>query len=94
MLGIRCILRDSNRIGVQFPFTDLDVALPVFAIAANSGDPAIKQPNWRNARKAHDAVLHLLSRLTPTNEKLQFIKEKLSALRLRLRQSAKYSNLD
>jgi hypothetical protein len=54
------------------------------AIAANSRDPAIKQRNGRNARKAHDAVLHLLSQLTPTNEELQFIKEKLSALRLRL----------
>jgi hypothetical protein len=54
------------------------------AIAANSGDPAIKQRNWRNARNVHDAVLHLLSRLTPTNEELQFIEEKLSALRLRL----------
>jgi hypothetical protein len=84
MHGIRCILRDSNRIGVQFLFTDLDVALSFLAIAASSGDPAVQQRNWRNARKAHDAVLHLLSRLTPTNEEVQFIKEKLSALRLRL----------
>ncbi len=84
MLGIRCILRDSNRIGVQFLFTDLEVALSFLAIAATSGDLAIKQRNWRNARKAHDAVLHLLSRLTPTNEELQLINERLSALRLRL----------
>ena len=84
MHGIRCILRDSNRIGIQFLFTDLDVALSFLAIAANSGDPAIKQRNWINARKAHDAVLHLLSRLTPTNEELQLINERLSTLRLRL----------
>ena len=60
MHGIRGILRDSNRIGIQFLFTDLDVALSFLAIAANSGDPAIQRRNWRNARKAHDAVLHLL----------------------------------
>jgi hypothetical protein len=84
MHGIRCILRDSNRIGIQFLFTDLEVALSFLAIAATSGDLAIKQRNWRNARKAHDAVLHLLSRLTPTNEELQLINERLSALRLRL----------
>jgi hypothetical protein len=84
MHGIRCILRDSNRIGVQFLFTDLEVALSSLAIAATSGDLAIKQRNWRNARKAHDAALHLLSRLTPTNEELQRINERLSALRLRL----------
>ena len=84
MHGIRCILRDSNRIGVQFLFTDLDVALSFLAIAANCGDPAIKLRNWRNARKAHDAVRHLLLRLTPTTEELQLINERLSALRLRL----------
>ena len=84
MHGIRCILRDSNRIGVQFLFTDLDVALSFLAIAANCGDPAIKLRNWRNARKAHDAVRHLLPRLTPTTEELQLINERLSALRLRL----------
>jgi hypothetical protein len=84
MHGIRCILRDSNRIGVQFLFTDLEVALSFLAIAATSGDLAIKQRNWRNARKAHDAVRHLLLRLTPTNEELQFINERLSALRLML----------
>ena len=84
MHGIRCILRDSNRIGVQFLFTDLEVALSFLAIAATSGDLAIKQRNWRNARKAHDAVRHLLPRLTPTNEELQLINERLSALRLRL----------
>ena len=38
MYGIRCILRDSNRIGVQFLFTDLDVALSFLTIAAASGD--------------------------------------------------------
>ena len=85
MHGVRCVLRDSNRIGVQSLFTDLDVALSFLAIAANSGDPAIKQRNWRNARKAHDAVLHLLARFTPTNEELQSINEKLSELRLRLK---------
>ena len=53
-------------------------------IAATSGDLAIKQRNWRNARKAHDAVRHLLPRLTPTNEELQFIIERLSAMRSRL----------
>jgi hypothetical protein len=84
MHGIRRILRDSNRIGIQFLFTDLDVALSFLTIAATSGNLAIKQRNWRNARKAHDAVLHLLPRLTPTNEELQFINERLSALRLRL----------
>ena len=84
MHGIGCILRDSNRIGIQFLFTDLDVALSFLTIAATSGNLAIKQRNWRNARKAHDAVLHLLPRLTPTNEELQFINERLSALRLRL----------
>jgi hypothetical protein len=59
--------------------------LSFLAIAANSGDPAIKQRNWRNARKAHDAIRHLLPQLAPTNEELQFINARLSALRLRLR---------
>jgi hypothetical protein len=85
MHGIWCILRDSNRIGVQFLFTDLEVALSFLAIAATSADLATKQRNWRNARKAHDAVRHLLLRLTPTNEELQLINERLSTLRLRLK---------
>ena len=84
MHGIRNILRDSNRIGVQFLFTDLDVALSFLTIAATSGDLAIKQRNWRNARKAHDAVRHLLLWLTPTNEELQLINERLSTLQLML----------
>lgn len=84
MHGIRCILRDSNRIGIQFLFTDLDVALSFLMVAATSGNLAIKQRNWKNARKAHDAVRHLLPRLTPTSEELQLINERLFALRLRL----------
>jgi hypothetical protein len=84
MHGIRSILRDSNRIGVQFLFTDLDVALTFLKIASTSGNLEIRQRNWRNAREAHDAVLHLLLRLTPTEEELESIKEKLSTLRSRL----------
>ena len=84
MHGIRCILRDSNRIGVQFLFTDLDVALTFLNIASTSGNLEIMQRNWRKAREAHDAVLHLLQRLTPTEEELQSINEKLAALRSRL----------
>jgi hypothetical protein len=84
MDGIRCILRDSNRIGVKFLLTDLDLALTFLTIASTSGNLETTLQNWRNARKAHDAVLHLLPRLTPTNEELQSINDKLSALRLRL----------
>jgi hypothetical protein len=80
----RRILRDSNRIGIQFLFTDLDVALTFLTVASTSRNLEITQRNWRKAREAHDAVLHLLQRLTPTEEELQFINEKLSALRLRL----------
>ena len=84
MDDVRRILRDSNRIGVQFLFTDLKVALTFLAVASTSGDLETTRRNWRNARKAHDAVLHLLQGLTPTEEELQSINEKLSALRLRL----------
>jgi hypothetical protein len=82
--ALRHVLRDSNRIGVQFLFTDLDVGLTFLAVAATSGSLETTSRNWKNARKAHDAVLHLLQGLTPTEEELQSINEKLAALRLRL----------
>ena len=84
MRGIRCVLRDSNRIGIQFLFTDLDVASSFLTVAATSGDLANKQRNWKNARIAHDAIRHLLPRLMPSDEELLLLNERLYALRLRL----------
>lgn len=82
--GLPCVLRDSNRIGVQFLLTDLDLALTFLTVASTSRNLEITHRNWRNARKAHDAILHLLPRLTTTDGELQSIDEKLSALRFRL----------
>jgi hypothetical protein len=84
MHGTRFDLRGTNRLGVQFLLIDLGLALTFLNIASTSGNLETAQRNWRNARKAHDAVLHLLPRLTTTNEEFQLIDEKLSALRLRL----------
>jgi hypothetical protein len=85
MHGTWFILSDSNRLGVQFLLIDLGLALTFLNIASTSVNLETTQRNWKNARKAHDAVAHLLPRLTTTDEELQFIEKELSALRLRLK---------
>lgn len=85
MHGTWCILSDSNRLGVQFLLIDLGLALTFLNIASTSVNLETTQRNWKHARKAHDAVAHLLPRLTTTDEELQFIEKELSALRIRLK---------
>ena len=85
MHGTRFDLRGANRLGVQFLLIDLGLALTFLNIASTSVNLETTQRNWKHARKAHDAVAHLLPRLTTTDEELQFIEKELSALRIRLK---------
>ncbi len=69
-----------KRTGVSVLLTDLDLALTFLKLARTSTDPAIRQRNLENARKARNAIVRLQSKVSPDAEESQAIQEKLSRL--------------
>jgi hypothetical protein len=84
MSGFRGNFADLNQIGVDFLLTDLDLAMTFMDIAAASHIPETILRNHNNARKAYDAVEHLLGKLTPDAGQRQEIDTKLALLKTRL----------
>ena len=77
-------ISNSDRLGLEYLISDMDLALTFLQIAATSSDRETRERNRKNARKAYETVLHFLPRLDPTAEERQTIEEKLAALRTRL----------
>jgi hypothetical protein len=74
----------ANQNGINFLLIDLDVAMTFIAVAETSRNEAVVRRNYDNARKAHDAVAHLLEKLTPNAEERKVIDAKLAVLKIRL----------
>jgi hypothetical protein len=67
-----------NDVGIRFLMTDLDVALSFLNMALWASDEEHKERFCRHARRAHDAVLHLLPRLNCSQVQRAEIDAKLS----------------
>ncbi len=76
---------DVNQNGVQFLLIDLDLGLTFMDVAEASCIQETTRRNHNNARKAYDAVLHLLENLRPSVSERQVIDAKLALLKARLR---------
>jgi hypothetical protein len=74
----------TNRIGVDFPFTECDLAVTFLKVADNSAIPETVQRNRGNARKAYDTILRHLPKLVLSAAETQSIERKLSSIRTRL----------
>lgn len=78
---------DLNAIGLEFVKTDLGVALTFAHIALQAnGDSHKKLRNQANARKAYDAVITWMNRLTINETDAVKIGEKLHKLRSTLKE--------
>jgi hypothetical protein len=68
----------ANRLGVDFLFTDHDLAMTFMDVADASQNEETVRPNHDNALKAYDAVVHYLGKLTPDAGQRQIIDAKLA----------------
>lgn len=75
---------DGNRIGLEFLFTELDLAMTFLDVAQTTGIQETVARNHRNARTAYDTVLSLLKTLTPTATQQIAIDDRLTVLKTRL----------
>lgn len=75
---------DVNQNGVAFLLIDVDLGLTFLDVAKASAIEETTRRNHDNARKAYDAVLHLLENLRPSVSERQVINVKLALLRTRL----------
>ncbi len=78
------ILRDSNDAGLTFLLTDSEMALTLLGLAESTADANTRSRRIREARKAYDTIVHLLSRLKPDAAQSQQLSERVSLLRKRL----------
>jgi hypothetical protein len=74
----------ANKNGINFLFIDLDVANTFMDVAEGSQSEQTANRNHSNARKAYDAVIHLLPKLRPDEQERQDLDRKLSLLKSRL----------
>jgi hypothetical protein len=84
MSGFRGNFADLNQRGVDFLLTDLDLAMTFMDTAAASHIQETIRRNHNNARRAYDAVVHLLEKLTPDAGQQLQIDTKLGLLKMRL----------
>jgi hypothetical protein len=75
---------DPDGLAVWFLLTELDLANTFLEIARTSDRVEMKVRNIANAWKAHDAVVHLASRIGLTDSELLEITERLRAIKARL----------
>jgi hypothetical protein len=73
-----------NQTGLEFLLLDLDVGMTFMDVAEASRIEETTRRNHLNARKAYDAVLHLLKKLTLDVKQRQVMDAKLSLLKMRL----------
>jgi hypothetical protein len=78
------VIQRVHDTGISFIVTDIDIAMTMLDIARTTQDPITAQRNQGNARRAYDAVRHLMGDLHLSNEQNAAIEEKLSVLRAEL----------
>jgi hypothetical protein len=75
---------ELNQTGVEFLLLDLDLALTFLDVSETSHVEETTRRNHLNARKAYDAVSHLLKTVTLDEGQRQMMDAKLSLLKKRL----------
>jgi hypothetical protein len=74
----------TNRLGVDFLFTECDLAVTFLNVADNTAIPETVLRNRGNARKAYDTILRYMPKLVLSATETQSIERKLSSIRTRL----------
>jgi hypothetical protein len=73
-----------NKASTDFLKVDLETALTFTGLALNAEDTAKRDRNQRAARKAYDTIVHLIERVTLTENEANFFEENLSRLKREL----------
>jgi hypothetical protein len=71
----------STAVRVDFVLVELDLGVTFCERALSTQDEETKERNIRNARRAHDAALHFLPRLSLASAEQALIEDKASRLR-------------
>ena len=85
-LGIQpaVIENQANKLGVQFVFAELDMALSFLSIADNISSPDRRQRLIANAKKAHDTVQKFIPHLVFSESEASTVNRRLQQIRDRL----------
>lgn len=74
----------ANRASTDFLKLDLQTALTFTGLASNAEDRVKRERNQRAARKAYETIVHLIDRVTLTEDQARFFEENLSRLKREL----------
>ena len=78
------LLEETQRVCAQFLLTDLNAALTFLDIAEFTDSADTRQRNREHALAAYQTVLRLLPRISPSDDGLFALREKLQILKARL----------
>lgn len=70
-----------NKVSTDFLKLDLQTALTFTGLALETDDGLKKERNRRAARKAYDTILHLIDRVTLTDDQAEFFEKNLVQLK-------------
>lgn len=80
----RQIMKQLNRVAVEFLIADLTVALTFLDVAETTGSEETRKRNHQNALAAHGVVSRLMPRVSPSAAERPTLEARLAELRGRL----------
>jgi hypothetical protein len=81
------LIERTNRAGVEFLFTDMEMAFTFLQVGETSTSRETRDRNLANALQGYRAVLHFLPRVVMSAVEMVDLQEKLQNLKSRLEQA-------
>lgn len=87
------LIQEANQAVLNFLITDTETALILLDCAALTTQQEHRTRQITSARKAYDTILTKLPRLSPDEQQLATLNERLATLRMRLLQQGALSSV-